>query len=378
MGIGRYKWGANRFDTLVDNGDPANRVDVAILGDGYAAEDMPLFYEDVDEIIACFQGIEPTTSYWKHFNFHRVNVISQQSGIDDKYQTPPVKHKSALGTHFSFISPRRLVGWDWRTKQVARRAGVPFDHLLVTVNTPRRGGATRFWLDVGYASRNSADFPRIMIHEAGHAIAKLIDEYTGEIPDIKFLDGRSLPNVLPFANASLSWRRPPWEHWLSDAVERPTPRTDATTLGDVGVFKGAFYTKYGTYRPTIDCMMRRHSQEFCPVCREQWIKRIYKMTNIADSHTPDRDLEAAVGESLSFSAETLRTEHIHTKWAIRDQRGNWQVKQVTDSFAPFAYKFSHVGRWTVECVLEDHNPMLKKASIIQATRQKLRWVVVVR
>ena len=37
---------------------------------------------------------------------------------------------------------------------------------------------------VAYASRNSSDFPEIMIHEAGHTIARLMDEYEGDLPDI--------------------------------------------------------------------------------------------------------------------------------------------------------------------------------------------------
>ena len=79
---------------------------------------------------------------------------------------------------------------------VATMAGVPWDQILVVVNAPRRGGATLATMTVAYASRNSSDFPRIMIHEAGHTIAGLIDEYKGDLPDVDFAKGWSLPNIL--------------------------------------------------------------------------------------------------------------------------------------------------------------------------------------
>lgn len=378
MGIGRYDWGETRFDTLVDNGPSAKRLDVAIMGDGYAAADMPLFNEDVNSIIRSFHEIEPMKSYIKHFNFHRINVISKQSGIDDRWQKPPFKAKSAVGAHFSIISPRRLVGWDWRAYQLARRSKVPFDSILVVVNTPRRGGATRFWLTVGYASRNSSDFPRIMIHEAGHSIAKLMDEYTGEIPDFKFLDQVSIPNFLPFANVSTSAKNPPWKAWIEEEMPCPTPLSDDLQLGRVGAIQGAAYTECGAYRPTRDCMMRRHSQPFCPVCSEQWIKRIYRRSPIADGRIPDEDMIGEVGKALTFGADVLKPAHIKTMWSVRTQQGDWEVRKETADYSMFRTSFDRPGIWTVECMLEDHNPRLRKPSVIRATRQKLRWIVRIR
>ncbi len=378
MGIGRFDWGSTRFDTLIHNGPSDKRLDVAIMGDGYAADEMTLFEQDVDSIIQSFHDIEPMKSYIKHFNFHRVNLISKQSGIDDRWQKPRFKAKSAVGAHFSFISPRRLVGWDWRAYQLARRARVPHDSILVVVNTPRRGGATRFWLTVGYASRNSEDFPRIMIHEAGHSIAKLMDEYTGEIPDLKFLDQVSIPNFLPFANTSTSAKNPPWKAWIEQETVCPTPLTDALPMGKVGAIQGAAYTECGAYRPTRDCMMRRHSQPFCPVCSEQWIKRIYRRSVIADERVPNEDFSAEIDTPVTFSADVIKPEHIKTKWNVRDQQGNWETRKESDSFTMFRTQFERSGIWTVECLLEDHNPKLRKPSVIRKTRQKLRWIVRIR
>jgi hypothetical protein len=378
----RFTWGTPRYTTLVQNGLPANRLDVAIMGDGYAADDMHLFYEDVDAIIAEFHAVEPMASYIQHFNFHRVDVVSHQSGINDRWQKPPVKVKSALGTHFSFIAERRLVGPDPWVWHVANQSGVPWDSVLVVCNTPRRGGATLFTMGVGYASRNSSDFPRIMIHEAGHSIAKLMDEYTGELPDMPFFEGRSLPNLLPFANITTNGKNPKWKVWVEEETACPTPGADRCTPATVGAFEGAGYTNFGVYRPTVDCIMKRHYAQFCPVCREQWIKRIYRKSTIADAFSPQENgLHVPHGATMRFEANVIRPKYIHTTWRIKQkaQRG-WTTAQQTIDYEPFALHLPEAahGRthWQIECALEDHHPWLRKPDVIKATRQTHSWRIV--
>ncbi len=369
-GIGRAVWGSPRYETIVDNGDPARRLDVAILGDGYTAAEMPLFRADVDAIVAEFRAVEPIRSYWQHFNFHRVNLITPTPGTNDCYQKPAVRTTTPLGTHFSFIDKRRLVGWDWRVWQVAVRSGVPFDVLLVVVNTPRRGGATRFWLTVGYASRNSADFPRIMVHEAGHAIAKLNDEYVDRLaPSFKWLRGlRRLPNLLPFANVTTNPKRPPWRDWLADHDDD----------NGVGCHEGGSFVSYGVYRPTTNCMMREHNQPFCPVCQEQWIKRIYRRSVIADGGVPDSDLFVQVGERFVLEAAVLRRDHIETVWSTRNQAAVWTEVQRSPAYMPLAWRFDQPGRSIIRCDLADRSPRIRKQSVVRQSAQRLEWAVIVR
>jgi hypothetical protein len=376
MPIGRYRWGFPRYDTLVRHGDPANRLDIAILGDGYAADDMPLFYRDVDAIVQAFHNIEPVATYIHHFNFHRVNVISAQSGVTDGWANPPVRVRSALGAHFSFLDERRLVGWDWRVRQVARRSGVPYDALLVVVNTPRRGGATAFWMAVGYASRNSADFPHIMIHEAGHSIAKLADEYDYSLPELPILRGRSLPFLrLPFANVAAGSRKLPWQAWVAPGTPLPTPPNPDTIQGVVGAFEGASYMKYGLYRPTADCMMRRHSQPFCPVCQEAWIDRIYRVSRPADRFAPQGNPVVKVGEVVTFSADLVRpaAPDLTTLWQWRWRDNPWQVAAGAAGSPTWQLSVDRPGRWEVSLTLTDRNPRLRRPDVIARTVQQHTW-----
>ena len=223
MALTEILWDTPRFTALVENGDPKNRLDIGIIGDGYTVDQQAMFNQDAQEIVDAFASIEPMATYFSHFNFHRINVISRESGSNDPYVDPPLKPDTALNTFFSPLNKRRLVGPDPWVMLVATKSGAPWDKLLVVVNTPRRGGATLATMSVAYASRNSSDFPRIMIHEAGHTIARLIDEYKGELPDIEFAKGWSLPGILPWPNADTNARKPKWWRWLTPDVPLPTP-----------------------------------------------------------------------------------------------------------------------------------------------------------
>lgn len=82
-------WGETRFTTLVRHGRPKNRLDMAIIGDGYTTERQDMFQDDVDEIVDAFRQIEPMATYIKHSNFHRINVNSKEEGAKDRYLSPP-------------------------------------------------------------------------------------------------------------------------------------------------------------------------------------------------------------------------------------------------------------------------------------------------
>lgn len=379
--FGSFQWGSPRAVTLVDSGPPAHRLDIAIMGDGYAAADMPLFQADADAIVAAFREIEPMRSYASHFNFYRIDTIAPESGVADLWAPDgPLRQPSPLGVYFSPIAPRRVVGPDRHIMRLATAAGVPWDGVLVVVNTPRRAGATHFTMRVGYASRNSHDFPRIMIHEAGHSIAKLMDEYTDPLfPDFGFMRGRALPNwLLPFANVTLNGRRPKWAPWIDATVACPTdPAAPWCTPETVGAFEGAAYTQFGAYRPRQACLMNKHRDAFCPVCQEQWIKRIYRHSVIADRFTPAADVVTVrVGEPVTFAAELLRPDHIATLWRVRRAGSfHWDEPMAVRGYRDFHTTFRRRGNYRVRCVLEDQDPKIRQPAVRRASRQRHTWRV---
>jgi hypothetical protein len=391
MKLPGVNFGSPKYTTLLDNGASANRLDVAIMGDGYTAVQQHLFNQDAQEVVDAFKRIEPMRTYIKHFNFHRINVISKESGTIDTHVQPHQKPNTALKSFFSPIAERRLIGPDPWVMLVAKASGAPWDKLLVVVNAPRRGGATLLSMTVGYASRNSRDFPAIMIHEAGHTIARVIDEYVGDLPDIDFADNWSLPNFLPWPNVDTNWKRPKWWRWLTPGAPRPTPNVQANN-DVIGAFQGAVYTGKGVYRPQRRCMMRRHSDPFCVVCTEQWLKAIYKRSKIADGFSPAFQLPEPplvwdAGETRTFKAHVLRRDDIKTTWRIKKlEQKRWRRRQITHDYRSFtislpANKVAGVTiptAWAVECLLEDATTRIRTPSIRSRSKQKHRWYVIVK
>src|ERR1044071_2505086 len=73
---------AQTVTTIVNNGPSTNRVDVAVLGDGYTTSDLPKYINDVQEFIFSMFNQQPYSEYESYFNVHRIDVVSIDSGVD--------------------------------------------------------------------------------------------------------------------------------------------------------------------------------------------------------------------------------------------------------------------------------------------------------
>jgi hypothetical protein len=404
MGRRNMSWGTPRFATVVDNGNPRNRLDIALIGDGYTAAEQELFQTHVEQVIDGFRRTEPIATYFPHFNFHRINLISAESGTNDRHASPPLRRRTALNTFFSPIADRRLVGPDVWVMTVTTMSGVPWDGILVLVNYPIYGGATSPLMLVGYVStgsktrtgRRTGSFVATAIHEAGHAIVGLMDEYTGDLPDIDFARGWTLPNLLPWANVDMNGLKPKWKAWLTPDVSLPTPET-TETADAVGAFEGAAYTSFAVYRPEQRCLMNgpgrdgvnRASTHFCRVCSEQWIKTIYEKSKIADAFSPAYRLPmppliVKADDPIVFQASVVRGQGIQTTWRTkRIQDGRWRRRQRTDDYADFTVELPDTGSgpvagtyWLVECILEDMSARIRTPAIRKLARQSFVWHLV--
>src|ERR1700752_2358336 len=73
---------AEPVETIINNGNSANRVDIAILGDGYTSGEMQKYRDDVQNLMTRFFNESPFNEYRNFFNVHRIDVVSSQSGAD--------------------------------------------------------------------------------------------------------------------------------------------------------------------------------------------------------------------------------------------------------------------------------------------------------
>src|SRR5690606_26711954 len=115
-----------------------------------------------------------------------------------------------------------------------------FDYVLVLVNDPKYGGSGG---SVAVASIHglAAD---IVVHEVGHQVARLADEYDTPTPGYPPCDPIAdcfEPNVtLRTAREELKWAA-----WLEEEAPLPSP----IGWAGVGLFEGARYSPLGVYRP---------------------------------------------------------------------------------------------------------------------------------
>jgi len=246
------------------NGPPSVKFDLLFLGDGYKAEEMEKFHRDVDRYVEHLFSISPYKERRVDFNLWSIEVVSAESGISEPRQG--VYHDTALGCSFNaFDLPRYVLTMNNRTmRDIASNA--PYDGIIVLVNSERYGGGGIFRL-YAISTVDNADSPHVMVHELGHALAGLGDEYyQSQVSYSEFypLDVEPWePNItICRERESLKWR-----DLVEDNTPIPTPEQPEFE-GVVGCFEGAGYTAKGLFRPMMGCMMfSKKSLAFCPVCR---------------------------------------------------------------------------------------------------------------
>lgn len=309
------------------SGDPHVRADVAIIAEGYTAEDEGKFRKDLERFTEVFFAAEPCRSYKNRFNIYGVFKPSQESGCDEP------RHGSfkstAVGATFNSMGSERylLTENNKALRDIARHA--PYDALYIMVNHHRYGGGGIYNFYCTYTSDNQWS-EYLMVHEFGHSFFGLADEYyTSDTAYDDFYPAGYEPSE-PNITALLDPENPKWKHLVSKGVEIPTPwekadydeadlawqkerrrlndrvaelrrsgapeaevkaaeeeydrrdREHTTKMhaylaaskyaGQVGVFEGAGYASKGLYRPMVDCIMfTKGTPEFCVVCREAMI-----------------------------------------------------------------------------------------------------------
>ena len=152
-------------DTLQRSGPAEDRLDLVILGDGYRSTDRADFESDANRLWDQLRTTEPFTRYAGLMNVHTGFRASSIRGPGEN---------NAYGTHFVTLFGTRLRATRMTLLLAdAVRAGGEADAVIVLVNTNRRGGTA-----IGSVCFASSSAPRVGIHELGHVIGRLGDEYS--------------------------------------------------------------------------------------------------------------------------------------------------------------------------------------------------------
>ena len=164
----------HKIDIIADNGPASEKVDLVILGDGYTKAEMGKFVKDVKRLTGALLATEPFKSHVKDINIRAVETPSETSGVNKPH--PGVFKRSALSLSYgSFGSERYVLGFDNRTiRDVASE--VPYDFMVILVNESTYGGGGIYNLYTTVSADNKYS-EYIMVHELGHHMAALADEY---------------------------------------------------------------------------------------------------------------------------------------------------------------------------------------------------------
>jgi hypothetical protein len=307
-----------RVWTVVENGPVATKVDLLILGDGYAESDLPKFHADVKRLTDRLFATEPFKSRKADFNVRAVDLPTSRSGVN-RPRTGDFR-RTPLGVSYNiFDSERYALALDNRTvRDVASAA--PYDFLEILINEKQYGGGGVF-NDHATAAVDTAFADYIFVHEFGHHFAGLADEYYTS--DVAYETGVTdrpepwEPNITAMKDpVALKWKdlveaaTPLPTPWDKEAYEKKSreiqerrrglratnaPENEMNRLfteemdwstpflggmkysGKVGAFEGASYEPRGLYRPEADCIMfTRDGVGFCRVCQRA-IARIIDM-----------------------------------------------------------------------------------------------------
>ncbi len=292
---------------LINNGASEKKVDLVILGDGYAKADLQKFRDDAKHYSDVLFGASPFKERKKDFNVWTVEVESKESGIDK-----PGKNEwkeNILGTMYdTFGSARYVLTEENRTlRDIAGQ--VPYDAIAILVNDNRYGGGGIYNLYTTCFSISDVkgmewQMDYVFVHELGHSFAGLGDEYyTSSVSYNDFYQAGVEPwepNLTASRNKeNLKWKSfvntstsvpTPWRKAEYDSIEalrgkldrlapdyyekrKPLYEAGQSIINDptfkniVGTFEGAGYVSKGIYRPSIDCRMFSLSLVgFDPVC----------------------------------------------------------------------------------------------------------------
>jgi hypothetical protein len=273
---------------ILASGPPGAKLNIAVLGDGFAAGDQTAYNAKVQELL--IDGVFGHDYFYEDksaYNIFRVNLISVDSGVsqrvynengtpsdasDDTIVSTTIRN-TALGYIYSGSWAHCWLegGAGTATKvQNALNAWVPdYDLVVVILNESGFGGCG----GGGFQIVTLGSSWTVMAHEFGHGTGGLADEYCAN-PGTYTGGEPGAPNVTINTNrATLKWRQfvnpatpvPTGTGSCADYNAAPKP-AGWSNSDDAGLFEGGMTWSRGIYRPAVNCRMRGNSPPYCPVC----------------------------------------------------------------------------------------------------------------
>ena len=292
--------------TLAASGAPANRVDIVFVGDGYQAGELGVYAGHVASQTAIFFQEEPFAEYADYFNVHQVDVVSVDSGVDND-PTQGIQRDTALNMGFWCSGIERLLCVSVSLAYSHANNAPDVDLVAAIANSTKYGGAGYISSDLATASGGNGSAAEILLHEFGHALGDLADEY--HYGDGATYSGGEVgePNVSIRTAAQMTAQMTKWFRWVGTV----TPGFD----GLVDSFEGARYHQFGIYRPTNNSLMRSLGRPFNMPSVEAVVLEIYAIVSPIDAASSTAAVYDGT-ETLFVTPMQPASHSLDVQWAL--------------------------------------------------------------
>lgn len=291
---------AQKADTLIRNGPSANRIDIALMGDGWTTPTQePPLVADLDSHIRFMFTVEPYRRYAKFFNAYRVEHYRAGPPAGTGWQT-----RANMDYYIAHIN-RAVSGTD--LYYVVSREGKGHDKMGDGYNT----GNERIF------AAPTLDPDIVALHLMGHAWHRLGDTYAASGNNSDFWPNKT--------NAPTSRK---WERWLGFV--------EPFNKWKVGVYPIPSTTDSYRELPSSDCMMadvwkwKTMPIVHSPGEREKIVHDIYARVDPLDGHSPNAGVQA----NPMLSVKPVDPAVIQVDWYVD---GRLARKDGGASFLPAAH-----------------------------------------
>jgi len=314
--------------------------DYVILADGFQEHEMALFRTKAQEYADYILDYDDNLSLQRNaWNIFTVETVSKESGADNIDGKDGTKVDTALDSRFWCRDTKRLLCINGKKVSLVAAKYVPqFDKVLIITNSSKYGGAGG-----NYATTSLGGGAKMVVHELGHSLAGLADEYTYGKTNPPSSEPKR-PNVT--INNDIATVK--WRHWVG---------TEGGTAGSIGLYEGGNYVPEGVWRPTENSLMRSLGKPFYAVNAEAWALAVYEAAGVTYSHTPESSNVSQVkGVDSNFTIEP--------SMGANAQKITWQVDDVNQTVADnnftFIFGANKMHNYKVKAIISDRTGVIRK------------------
>jgi hypothetical protein len=258
------------IDTIVFSGNSDKHLNLVILSDGYTNNELNKFVTDATNFTNVFFDEIPFSNYINYFNIFIIKVPSNESGASHPGTAtdvtepahPVIVVDNYFGSTFDFYNIHRLLVAT-KTDVITNVLGANFpeyDQVLILVNTPYYGGSGSNYTIASTHSMSA----EIAIHELGHSITWLKDEYWAG--DVYAAEGINMTKQTDPSMVK-------WKNWIG--------------TNGIGIYQHCCGgTSSLWFKPHQECKMQFLGIPFCSVCIQGTIERIHSLITPVESYIP--------------------------------------------------------------------------------------------